>query len=137
MAQSSSDLRTRLGKVKGLGSAHHGVGHWWQQRVTAIALVPLSLWFVISLISALLTSNVVKVAEWFSSSFNTVMMVLMLWAMFVHMRLGAQVVIEDYVKAPVAKYGLLLLNTFICFVFAALSILAVLKLHFLDMGSTM
>ncbi len=130
-------MRSRLGRVKGLGSAHHGVGHWWQQRVTAVALIPLSLWFVVSLINALLTPNPVHVAEWFSSPFNSMFMIMLLGVTFVHAKLGAQVVIEDYVKCEFSKYSLLLLNTFICYAFAGISILAVLKLHFLDVATSM
>ena len=135
MSVKSTDLQTKLKRVKGLGSAHHGVQHWWLQRVTAIALVPLSLWFTASLVTVMLSPNVVKVATWFASPVNAIAMVMLLIAMFMHAKLGVQVVIEDYIKCPVKKYSLLLANMFICFAFAALSILAVLKLHFLDAGS--
>jgi succinate dehydrogenase / fumarate reductase membrane anchor subunit len=135
MTVSDSKLRTELGKVKGLGTAHHGVSHWWLQRVTALALVPLSLWFFYSLVTSMLAPNVIKVAEWFASPVNAVITVLMLAATFTHAKLGVQVVIEDYVKSPFAKYALLLLNNFICIVFAAVAILAVLKLHFLDIAA--
>lgn len=130
------NLQSKLKRVKGLGSAHHGVQHWWLQRVTAVALVPLTLWFTAALVAGMLSPNVVKVAVWFASPANAIMMVMLLVALFIHARLGVQVVIEDYIKCPVKKYGLLLLNTFICFAFAALSILAVLKLHFLDTGAS-
>ena len=130
-------MRSRLSRVKGLGSAHHGVEHWWQQRVTSVALIPLSLWFVGSLITTLLSPNVIHVAEWFSSPLNSMFMIMLVAATFIHAKLGAQVVIEDYVKCPVPKYSLLLLNTFICYAFAGISILAVLKLHFLDVATSM
>ena len=132
MTQASGDLRSRLKRVKGLGTAHHGVHHWWMQRVTALAMVPLTLWFVASLVTVLLSPNVVRVAEWFASPVNTVLMAMLLVATFTHARLGVQVVIEDYVHKPFAKYVLLLGNTFVCYLFTALSLLAVLKLHFLD-----
>jgi len=135
MTVSDSKLRTELGKVKGLGTAHHGVSHWWMQRMTALALVPLSLWFFYSLVTSMLAPNVIKVAEWFASPVNAVITVLMLVATFTHAKLGVQVVIEDYVKSPFAKYALLLLNNFICIVFGAVAILAVLKLHFLDVAA--
>lgn len=132
-----TDFRSELSKAKGLGSAKHGVGHWWQQRVTAVALIPLSLWFFYSVLTAMLSPNVVKVAEWFSSPLHAIFTVLLLIATFVHAQLGIQVVVEDYVKAPVAKYLLLLANIFINYGFAVLCILAVLKLHFLDLGASM
>jgi succinate dehydrogenase / fumarate reductase, membrane anchor subunit len=113
------------------------VGHWWLQRVTAVAMIPLSLWFVSSLVGLLQTSNVVVIAQWLSSPVNALLLGSLLVAMFVHAKLGIQVVIEDYVKCPVAKYSLLLANTFICFLFAGISILAVLKLHLLDIATSM
>lgn len=131
----ASDLRSRLGRVKGLGAAHSGVGHWWLQRVTAVALIPLTIWFVAALLTVLLSPNVLKVAEYFSSPLHAILMVLFLLAMFLHAKLGLQVVIEDYVHQPFAKYFLLLFNTFFCFAAAAISILAVLKLHFLDVAA--
>jgi len=130
-------MRSRLGRVKGLGSAHHGVGHWWQLRVTSVALIPLSMWFVISLVTALLSPNVIHVAEWFSSPLNSIFMILLLAVNFFHTKLGAQVVIEDYIKCRVSKYAMLLANTFVCYVLAGISILAVLKLHFLDVATSM
>lgn len=129
-------MRSRLGKVKGLGSAHHGVAHWWQQRVTSVALIPLSIWFVASLISTLLSPNVIHVAEWFSSPLNSMFTILLIIVTFIHAKLGAQVVIEDYIKCPVTKYSSLLLNSFLCYALAAISILAVLKLHFLDVATS-
>lgn len=132
---SNSHLRTRLAKVKGLGAAHHGVSHWWWQRVTALALIPLSLWFIASLVTALLLPDVLKVSQWFSSPVNALLMISLLVAVFLHAKLGVQVIIEDYVHSPVTKYMLLLLNTFICFGFAVVCILAVLKLHMIDTGA--
>ncbi len=130
-----SDLRSGISKVKGLGSAHHGVSHWWWQRVTAVALIPLSVWFVYSLVSVMLSPSVLDVAAWFASPVNTVAMGLLLAALFFHAKLGVQVVIEDYVHGSFWKYTLLLGNTFICFTFAAISIVAILKLHFLDVAA--
>jgi succinate dehydrogenase / fumarate reductase membrane anchor subunit len=132
-----ADLRSKLARVRGLGAAHHGVGHWWLQRVTALALVPLTLWFISQLMSVLLSPNVVAIAEWISYPAHAILLVMMLVALFVHAKLGVQVVIEDYVHGPVLKYVLLLANVFICFAFAAISIMAVLKLHFLDLASNM
>ena len=132
---SHSSLRTGLARIRGLGAAHSGVSHWWWQRLTALALIPLSIWFITSLVTALLLPDVLKVSQWFSSPVNAVLMVSMLIALFLHAKLGVQVIIEDYVHQPVAKYVLLLLNTFICFAFAVVCILAVLKLHMLDISS--
>ncbi len=127
----SSSLITKLKKVRGLGAAHHGVGHWWYQRLTALALIPLSVWFVYSLITAMLIPDVAQVADWFASPVNALALTLMLIAMFFHVKLGLQVVIEDYVHSPAAKYVLLIGNSFICWIFAAISLLSILKLHLL------
>ena len=137
MANSTSNLTTKLGRVRGLGAAGHGVGHWWLQRVTAVALVPLSLWFVSSLVRLVQTPNVVHVAEWLSSPVNALLMLLLIVSTFIHAKLGLQVIIEDYVKSPACKYGLLLANTFICFLFAGISILAIIRLHVLDIATSL
>jgi succinate dehydrogenase / fumarate reductase, membrane anchor subunit len=135
MASSSSNLTTKLGRVRGLGAAGHGVSHWWLQRVTAVAMIPLSLWLMSSLVSVIKTPDVVVVAQWISSPLNALLLVLFLVAVFVHAKLGAQVVIEDYIKHPVVKYALLMANTFVCFLFAGICILSILKLHLLDAGA--
>lgn len=125
----ASDLRSKLSRAKGLGPAHHGVSHWWVQRVTAVALVPLSLWFLAGLLSAMLSSDASALAAWLSSPLNALLLALLLIAMFWHAKLGLQVVIEDYVHAPARKYTLLLANNFLCFLFAAAGLMAIIKLH--------
>lgn len=134
-SDSASDFRSALGKVRGLGSAKSGVMHWWLQRVTAIALIPMSLWFISSLISVMLSPNVLVIASWMSSSVNAISLLLFLLALFFHAKLGLQVVIEDYVKCPYMKYSLLLANVFFCFAGATICIVAVLKLHFLNIAA--
>lgn len=89
-------LRSDLGRVKGLGSAKEGVHHWRLQRITAIALVPLALWFVLSLLSVFNDSHEAVVA-WVSAPHVTVLLVALSVALFWHLQLGLQVVIEDYV----------------------------------------
>jgi succinate dehydrogenase / fumarate reductase membrane anchor subunit len=130
MALGTSELRSKLGRAKGLGSAHHGVSHWWLQRVTAVAMVPLALWFVYSILTVMLTKDVAVASEWFKNGINASLLLFLLAAMFFHAKLGFQVVIEDYVKNPVFKYGLLLANNFVAFGFGVVCMLAVLKLHF-------
>lgn len=132
MQKTGFDMRSKIAKAKGLGSAHHGVSHWWWQRVTALALVPLCLWFFYSLLTAMLTPEVIHVAEWLSLPTNALVTVLLLVALFAHAKLGVQVVIEDYIHSPIIKYTLLLLLSLACFALPAAGIIAVLKLHFLD-----
>ena len=131
--EKTKNLRSSLGKVRGLGAAHHGFSHWWLQRMTAVALVPLTVWLMYNLISAILLSpDISPLSRWLSSPISAVAIVLLLLAAFVHAKLGLQVVIEDYIHCPIKKYTLLIGTTFLCYGAAAIGILSVLKLHFLD-----
>ncbi len=134
MKKSQNDLRSKLGRVRGLGSAKHGVMHWWLQRVTAIAMIPLFIWFTTVVLSVLVSPDVIDVARWFSSPVNSLFMVLLTLVMFFHAKLGLQVVIEDYIHSPYSKYTLLLANIFFCFGGAAICIMSILKLHFLNIA---
>jgi len=122
-------LRSPLGRVMGLGSAKEGVAHWWAQRLTAVALIPLLLWFVIELIG-LTGAPRSAVIAWLHSPFAAIATVLMLMAVFYHMALGMQVVIEDYVHTEWSKITLLVLNKFVAFALAAAGIFAVLRIAF-------
>ncbi len=92
-------LRSELGRVKGLGSAKQGLGHWRVQRLTAVALVPLALWFVTALMSLIGAPHAAVVA-WISQPHITVLMLALVIALFWHLQLGLQTVLEDYVHAP-------------------------------------
>ncbi|MGE4220838.1 MAG: succinate dehydrogenase, hydrophobic membrane anchor protein [Alphaproteobacteria bacterium] len=89
-------LRTPIGRVRGLGSAKAGTEHWWMQRMTAVALLPLSAWFVISMI-CLAGAPYAEAAAWLARPLNAVLALLTVVATFHHLQLGLQVVIEDYV----------------------------------------
>jgi succinate dehydrogenase / fumarate reductase, membrane anchor subunit len=128
-AMKHSSLRTPLAQVKGLGSAKDGTSHFIHQRVTAIALIPLSLWFVCSILGLVTSNDPSKLAAWLYSGVNASVLILMLIALFYHAKLGMQVVIEDYVHCSCIKITALLGNTFFMYGAALLSILAVLKLH--------
>ena len=91
-------MRSPLGQALGLGSAKNGVEHWWLQRVTAIALVPLTVWFAASLI-AHAGNNYATVVVWLRTPTATIPMTLLLTALFYHTALGLQVVIEDYLHS--------------------------------------
>lgn len=129
MAQSHKALRTELGRVRGLGSAKEGVGHWWRQRLTAIALVPLSLYFVASLVFLSDTDHATAV-HWLGSPITLGLMVLFLGATFYHAALGLQVVIEDYVHGHGARMALIVLMQFACFALAIAGIVALLVIAF-------
>ena len=92
-------LRSDLGRVKGLGSAKEGLGHWRAQRMTAIALLPLALWFVTSLM-ALINAPHAAVVAWIAKPHVAVLLLALVIALFWHLKLGLQVVIEDYVHSP-------------------------------------
>jgi succinate dehydrogenase / fumarate reductase, membrane anchor subunit len=121
----ASRMRSPLGRAVGLGSAKEGVEHWWAQRITAIALVPLTLWFVIAIIG-LVGADLETVQNWVSRPFPAIVLVLLLIATFYHVSLGLQVVIEDYVHTELPKLGLLVALRLLCFGFAVAGIFAVL-----------
>lgn len=116
-----------LAKVRGLGSAKEGTHHWLAQRMTAVALVPLTLWFVISLIG-LIGADLAAVQAWLGSPFNAVMMILTLVAGFHHAQLGLQVVIEDYIHGHGAKIAAMWLVKGIAYFFGAAAVFSVIKL---------
>jgi succinate dehydrogenase / fumarate reductase membrane anchor subunit len=104
-------LRSPLGRVLGRGAAGEGVHHWWLQRVTAIALIPLTLWFAGSLLGLPLQSHA-EVRGWLGQPWIAVPAILLVVTLAWHSKLGVQVVIEDYVHGKGAKTTLLLLSIF-------------------------
>ncbi|HZD26151.1 MAG TPA: succinate dehydrogenase, hydrophobic membrane anchor protein [Alphaproteobacteria bacterium] len=124
---SEHSIRTPLSRVRGLGSAKDGTGHWWAQRLTAVAMVPLVIWLAVSL-AALAGAEWQRVADWLASPLVALPMILFLIAGFWHLKLGLQVVIEDYIHTEWLKIALLLANTFVVVILAGAAILSVLKL---------
>ncbi len=122
-------LRTPLGRVRGLGSAKNGTAHWWMQRLTAIALVPLGLWFVASMV-ALVGADREAVVLWLGRPVPAVLMILLLTAGYYHLKLGLQVIIEDYVKTESLKLMLQVLINFACVGLGFACVFAVLKIAF-------
>ena len=120
-------MRSPLGRAIGLGSAKEGVTHWWRQRVSALALVPLTLWFVIAVI-ALVGADHAAFVAWVRSPMPAVLLILLLVATFYHTALGLQVVIEDYIHGEVMRLAALLVMRLLCILFAVRGILAVLKM---------
>lgn len=117
--------RSPLGRAAGLGSAKEGAEHWWRERVTAVALIPLTLWFFAS-IMAHGGSNYIAFIAWLKMPSSTLMMVLLLIALFYHTALGLQVIIEDYIHSA-AKIPVLIIMRLGCFALAAAGTLAVLR----------
>jgi succinate dehydrogenase / fumarate reductase membrane anchor subunit len=127
MAVSKPEFRTPLRRARGLGAAKHGVSHFIGQRASAVALVLLLLWGVWSALK-LAPIGYMGAVGWLHSPVNAALLVLLLATGFYHVRIGMQVVLEDYVHTPLLKTGSLLLNLFVCsggFVLAALSVLKV------------
>jgi succinate dehydrogenase / fumarate reductase membrane anchor subunit len=119
-------MRTPLAQVRGHGSAKAGAHHWWGQLISAIALVPLFLWFVASMASVA-TADYATALEWVRSPWNSALLVLLLGAIFYHAQLGLQVVIEDYVSTHWLLVAGIILVRFLAFLLAAVSIIAVLR----------
>lgn len=128
-------LRTPLARARGLGSAKEGVGHWWAQRVTALALIPLTLWFAISLMSVAHADYADAVA-WIGSPLNSALLILLLVSLFYHAILGLQVVIEDYVHGEGTKLATLLIVKFILVLLGAVAVVAVLQVAFMAVLQT-
>jgi succinate dehydrogenase / fumarate reductase, membrane anchor subunit len=127
MTPMRSPMRSPLGRAIGLGSAKEGVAHWWAQRVTALALVPLTLWLVIAVIGLVGADHAAFVA-WVRSPMPAVLLILLLVATFYHTALGLQVVIEDYVHGEAMRLGSMIVMRLLCIVFAVRGILAVLQM---------
>ena len=121
-------LRSPLGKVLGAGSAKEGVHHWWLQRLTSIALVPLTIWFVVSLLS-LPSFEHVTLVSWIAQSWTALLLILFILVATWHSQLGVRVVVEDYVHGGTKTLTLVVI-TFIHAVVAAAGIFAVLKVAF-------
>jgi succinate dehydrogenase / fumarate reductase, membrane anchor subunit len=122
-------LRTPLSKVKGLGAAKEGANHWWHQRLTAIALIPLALWFSFS-IALLAVADYNTVTAWLGSPFSAALMILAISVGFYHGYLGLQVIIEDYISHEPLKIGLLIAVALMAVLFATLGVVSLLKISF-------
>jgi succinate dehydrogenase / fumarate reductase membrane anchor subunit len=120
-------MRSQLGRVRGLGSAKSGLAHWWAQRLTAIALVPLSLWFIVSVLH-LLGAPHDAVVDWISGPWTIVLMIALVVATFHHAQLGLQVVIEDYIHNDAARLASLIAVKGAAILLGMACVVSVLKL---------
>ena len=119
--------RSQLGRVRGLGAARAGVEHWWRERITAIALVPLSVWFVVSVLS-MLGADQGMVAAWAGHPVNAVLLLALIVMTFHHTALGLQVVYEDYIDNAGLRTAVTLATNGACLILGLMASLAVLKL---------
>ncbi len=118
-------LRTPLANVKGLGSAKEGAHHWWMQRLTSIALVPLTLWLAFS-IASFGNMTYLSIVAWMQSPLVAVSAALLIVVLLYHLQLGAQVIIEDYVGGWLRITSLIMLN-FACIALAFLGLFSIIK----------
>lgn len=122
-------LRSPLGRVAGLGSAKSGVHHWWLQRLSSIALVPLTVWFTVSLLS-LPSLDHVTVVAWMAQSWTALLLILLVLVATWHSQLGVRVVIEDYVHNTGLRALTLVIVTFVHAFLAVAGVFAILKVAF-------
>lgn len=124
-----TDLRSPLARARGLGSAKQGLHHWWAQRLTAVALVPLVVWFAISLVM-LSGADYAAARAWIGSPFVMVLLILTIGVGLHHAQLGMQVVIEDYVHGDGWKLALIVIVKFIAALFGLAAVVAILRIGF-------
>ena len=120
------NLSTPLSKVKGLGSAKEGTTHFWHQRLTALILIPLVLWFGFSI--AAMPVDHATLTGWIAHPAVTIALILLILATFYHSQLGLQIVIEDYVSTHSIRIVSIILVNFLCLIFAIIGVVAVLKI---------
>ena len=121
--------KTPLGRVLGLGSAKSGTEHWWVQRVTAIAGIPLVIFLIAFILTHVGATRAEMVAS-LSNPFIAILMALTVITLLWHMKLGVQVIIEDYIHTPGRKFGALLLNSFFTAALGVAALYAILKMSF-------
>ena len=121
-----SDLRSPLSKVKGLGSAREGTSHFWHQRLTALLLVPLVLWFGFCI--AALPLDHATLVNWVRQPLVSVALVLFILALFYHAQMGLQTVIEDYISSHARRTFVLLLSNLVCLLLGIVGVVSVLKI---------
>jgi len=122
-------MRTPLKNVRRLGSAKEGADHFWQQRVTAVANIVLGL-FLVWLIASMAGQGHAAVKSWLANPLVAIALLLLIFSGIYHMRLGMQVIIEDYINAEGSKVVFLMLNTFFAIAVGLASAFAILKINF-------
>ncbi len=121
------DRRSPLARVRGLGTAREGTGHWWAQRLTAIALVPLTLWFTAAVCS-LAGADHAAMTDWVSNPLVSILLVLLAVAVFHHLQLGIQVVLEDYIHTEWLRVSGIMLVKGAAIALAVATILSVVRI---------
>jgi succinate dehydrogenase / fumarate reductase membrane anchor subunit len=120
------EFRTPLSRVKGLGSAKEGTTHFWRQRLTALALIPLLLWFCFSL--AAMPVNHATLTAWIQQPAVAVALILLIIATFYHAQLGMQIIFEDYISSHSTRTVSIIGMSFLCLLFGTIGVVSVLKI---------
>jgi succinate dehydrogenase / fumarate reductase membrane anchor subunit len=120
-------MQNPLARARGLGSARSGSGHWWLQRVSALVLAPLTVWFVISF-TPLISADHRAYSQWIGSPVNAVLMILLVIALFYHMALGLQVIAEDYLHSERIKLLSVISIQLACLVLAIAGVVSILRM---------
>ena len=123
------NLRSSLRMALGLGSAQHGTGHWWAQRITAASLIPLGLWFSISVLG-LPIADYSAVRSWLAQPLNSILMILLVVSVLHHSQLGIQVVVEDYVHDDSLKFMTVIVSRFLHIALAVAAIYALISIFY-------
>jgi len=124
-------FRTPLSRVRGLGSAKSGTHHWWWQRITAVALVPLSIWFVASLVT-IATADYAIALAWLETPLVAILCCALIVTIFYHGQLGVQVIVEDYVHTEWLKLTTIVAAKLLSLLLAGVCLFAVLKIAFVS-----
>tara|TARA_R110002167_G_scaffold26541_1_gene91421 strand:- start:1051 stop:1431 length:381 start_codon:yes stop_codon:yes gene_type:complete len=123
------EMRSQLGRVRGLGSNKEGAHHFWVQRVSGVALIPLALWFVFA-VTSVIGADLATFKAWVGTHYNPLLLVLLIGCMFYHAQLGLQVIIEDYVHGEAVKLTSLIVMKFAAVLLAGSAVFAVIRLTF-------
>jgi succinate dehydrogenase / fumarate reductase membrane anchor subunit len=124
-----TSMRSPMARARGLGSAKDGTTHWWAQRLSALALIPLVVWFVASMV-AMTGADYVTVRAWIGSPLVAGLLILLIATVFYHAHLGLQVVVEDYVHHEAIKFGAIIAIKALAIVLSLTGVLAVLSILF-------
>jgi succinate dehydrogenase / fumarate reductase membrane anchor subunit len=127
MAEKIVSLQTDIARARGLGASGTGTEHWWHQRMTSVALIPLSLWFVASMFKVAGAGHA-AVKAWLSGPVSATLAILFIAITFHHTAAGLEVIIEDYVHTKWVKLVVLFVEKALCAIAATVSILSVLKI---------
>lgn len=128
--QKNSALRTPLKRARGLGASHSGTHHFWVQRASAVALIPLSVWFMVSLVTRIIGGTRGMVSGWLKEPVTALLLTAFILAMLVHARIGIQEIIADYVPHEGKKIVLTLFVNGLVYLLGGAALIAVARLHF-------